>query len=71
MPNRCPKKRTLLLNWQAATQAYSEAVSELANNAEQASIDEYERLKRETERTRSITADSRNAFEFHVEEHGC
>jgi hypothetical protein len=70
MPNRCPKKKTLLLDWQAATQAYSEAVSELAN-AGQASIDEYERLKGETERTRSSTADSRNAFEFHVEEHGC
>jgi hypothetical protein len=71
MPDRCPKNRALLFAWQAATQAYSEAVSELARKAGEASVDEYERLTRHAERTRTISADSRNAFEFHVEEHGC
>lgn len=71
MKDRCQKKRTLLLAWQAAAQSYSAAVSELANKLGQTSVDEYDRLKQQAEKTRFITADSRNAFDLHVEEHGC
>jgi hypothetical protein len=67
----CPMKRTLLLAWQCASQAYSETVQELAMNCEQISCDEYERLTRQAEHTRSVTADTHNAFQLHVEEHGC
>ena len=69
--NTCPKKRSLLLAWRAATQAYSEAVSELAEMLVTVSADEYERLRKEIDRTRSLSADTRNGFELHVEEHGC
>ena len=64
-------KRTLLSARQCASQAYSEAVEELAINFEQISCDEYERLNRQAEHARSITADTHNAFQLHVEEHGC
>jgi hypothetical protein len=68
----CSKKRSLLLIWQAATQAYSEAVSELATKVVSAiSSDEYEMLNKQVDRTRNRTADTRNVFELHVEEHGC
>jgi glucan biosynthesis protein len=71
MNNRCSKKNSLLLAWQAATQSYSEAVSKLAKNVGQVKSDDYERLKYETDQTRTRSADARNAFELHVEEHGC
>jgi hypothetical protein len=45
MTNRCPKKNTLLIAWQAATQSYSEAVNEFAKNVGQVTSDDYERLK--------------------------
>lgn len=71
MANMCPKKKSLLLIWQAATQSYSEALTELATKAGDISSDEYEMLKRQVDRAKSRTADTRNAFELHVEEHGC
>jgi len=67
----CQKKRILLLKWQTAAEAYSSAVNDLANGLDRIPADEYDTLKREAERTRSITADSRNAFELHIDEHGC
>ena len=67
----CNKRQTLLLAWQAAAQAYSSAVNALVNKGDMASADEYYLLKREAERTRTATADMRNAFELHTEEHGC
>jgi len=60
-----------LLSWQAASKAYSEAVSNLVNGLDVCSTDEYELLKRQAENTRFRAADTRNAFELHVEEHGC
>jgi hypothetical protein len=53
MNDRCPKKKTLLLAWHAATKSYSEAASEFARNAGQVTSDDHERFKRETERTRT------------------
>ena len=38
---------------------------------EQISCDEYESIRNNAEHTRSITADTHNAFQLHVEEHGC
>jgi hypothetical protein len=35
------------------------------------STDEYGMLKKQVDRTKARTADTRNAFELHVEEHGC
>jgi len=67
----CNKRQALLLAWQAAAQAYSSAVNALVNEGHKASTDEYYLLKREAERTRTATADRRNAFELHTEEHGC
>ena len=67
----CQKKQTLLLAWQAAAQAYSAAVSELVQKGNQASVDDYEALRRQTERARTRTADTRNAFDHHMDEHGC
>jgi hypothetical protein len=67
----CPRKKELLLAWQGAAQAYSEAVSELAKSVGQCSAAEYQVLKREAERTRFITGDRRTAFDLHIEEHGC
>jgi len=55
----------------AGRAAYSEAVNELANSVGNLSADEYERLKKETDRTRSLSADARNGYELHVDEHGC
>jgi hypothetical protein len=71
MAKSCPKKRSLLLLWQAATEAYSESVTELAKKAGEISADEYEMLRKQIERARFHTADARNAFELHAEEHGC
>jgi len=64
--NRCAKKR-----WQDASEAYSKSVTELANKVGDMSDDEYEMLKKQIERTKAHSADTRNAFELHVDKHGC
>jgi hypothetical protein len=71
MQDRCQKKKTLLQAWQTATQAYWDAVRELANNLGSASVDDCKRLERDVEKTRTVTANTRNAFALHVDEHGC
>ena len=71
MTNICSRKRAFLLSWQTSTQAYSEALTELAQKVGNISTDEYEMLKKQVERTRTRSADTRNSFELHVEEHGC
>jgi hypothetical protein len=71
MPFSCQIKRSLLLAWQAATESYSEALNELADKAGDISVDEYEMLKRHVDRASTRSANARNTFELHVEEHGC
>jgi hypothetical protein len=67
----CVTKRTLLLSWQAATRAYSEAVNELAKSVVVLPAEEYDGLKRQTEVARGCTVEARYAFELHEQEHGC
>ena len=71
MATACHKKRSLLLLGQAATEAYSQTVTELATKAGDVSADEYHLLTKLIERARTHRAEARNAFQLHVEEHGC
>jgi hypothetical protein len=71
MSTPCQRKRSFLLTWQASAQSYSEAVTALVESLGNISVAEYEMLKKKVDRERIRTADARNAFEVHAEEHGC
>jgi hypothetical protein len=46
-------------------------VTALVERRGNVSVAEYEMLKKKVDRERICTADARNAFEVHAEEHGC
>jgi ElaB/YqjD/DUF883 family membrane-anchored ribosome-binding protein len=71
MGTACSKKHSLLLAWQATTQSYSEAVTELAEKVGRISSDEYQMLKNRAERALSRSSEARNTLELHVEDHRC
>jgi hypothetical protein len=71
MPSGCQKKREFLLAWQSATEAYAKAVNELSKRIGQISEDEYRELRVDAETARRMSVARREAFERHVEDHGC
>jgi hypothetical protein len=71
MSGPCQVKTTMMLQWQAAARAYSQAVSALATKVVGSSPEQYQLLKEKTEKARNLTIEKRTAFERHMEEHGC
>jgi len=71
MPITCLKKRSLLIAWQATTEAHSMTVTELMQNIDNLSADQYDRVVKEICRTCTLSADAREGYEVHAKEHGC
>ena len=72
MTQPCTTKRSLLLAWQTATEAYSRALQELGRGLGNAfSREAYHTLKENADKTRVQSVEKRAAFQQHLEEHGC
>jgi ABC-type transporter Mla subunit MlaD len=67
----CEDKLRLLMAYQAATEAYSKAVSELATKIGVTRKAEYDKVNRAAEQARYASMDARDRLERHTAEHGC
>jgi ABC-type transporter Mla subunit MlaD len=67
----CDEKARLLQEYQAATDKYSGAVRTLAQTVGNVSKEEYERLRKTTEKARHTANDARGLLDLHVSRHGC
>ena len=67
----CDVKRQLLGAYQKATEAYSQAVAELARQIGIISKADYNALTLASHKARRFSADALEALEAHTDEHGC
>jgi hypothetical protein len=67
----CPKKQTLLADYQSATVRYAAAVDRLHTQRATSTREEYEALRRATEEERMRSERARLTLEEHVAAHGC
>ena len=72
MPSEpCEEKTRLLLEYQKATEMYSQKVAELAKNIGIIAQAEYKWLTKVSEACRHESADARDRLERHIAQHGC
>jgi hypothetical protein len=62
----CAVKTALLVTYQSATAVYSKVVSDLARHTGDSSAVEYEKLRAEAEKARSISIAARNDLNVHT-----
>lgn len=67
----CEEKSQLLRAYSFAASDYSRAVMVLNEHVGIMRKDEYEKLRRFSEKARQLTDDARQALERHTAEHGC
>jgi hypothetical protein len=67
----CEEKTSLLVAYQAAAEAYSHAVAELAKKVENTPKGEYSKLHDAAELARYRSLDAKDRLQRHLEEHGC
>jgi hypothetical protein len=67
----CEEKSRLLNEYTAATQAFSQAVTELNNRAGTSSREQYRQLQRVVEDARTKSDFARHALDKHMAEDGC
>jgi hypothetical protein len=71
LPEPCAIKKSLLLVWQGSTEAYSRSLSEYVKRIGSMSSPQNDAFRREVELLRESSLTARNAFDGHVDEHGC
>ena len=67
----CEEKGRLTLEYQVATETFSQSVNDLRQKMGTSSQEEFERLKRITEEWRVHSQEARLALERHVVAHNC
>jgi len=69
--DNCEQKTQLLITYQAATEVYSKAVSELTRAIGKVNRVDHEKLSLAAERARLVAGEARNDLDAHMIEHGC
>ena len=67
----CDEKVRLVLEWNTATEHYSDAVTNLNASTGISAHQEYEQMKRIVEARRGVMERARFTFDKHVSDHGC
>ena len=67
----CDEKVRLVLEWNTATEHYSDAVTNLNTKTGISAHQEYEQMKRIVEARRGVMERARFTFDKHVSDHGC
>jgi hypothetical protein len=67
----CKEKERLTLEYQMATETFSQSVTDLRQKMGTSSQEEYERLKRITEEWRVHSEKARLSLEQHIVAHNC
>ena len=67
----CDEKLRLVLEWNMATEHYSDAVTNLNAKTGISAHREYEQMKRVVDDRRNVMDRARITFDKHVSDHGC
>jgi hypothetical protein len=69
--NMCNEKVRLVLEWNTATEHYSDAVTNLNGKTGISAHPEYEQMQRIVKDRRGVMERARFTFDKHVSDHGC
>jgi hypothetical protein len=67
----CAERAALVAVYQRATQAYSDAVTNLSRRMGTSSKEEFEELRRLSETARRASAEALKALDGHIAQHNC